>query len=66
MPAADHPEVRIIVLEKGEHLDTVVRRLEKGAFSRKRFFSCHKKCQLAKFRTVRAFPPWQLPFGSRC
>ncbi|EYB99073.1 hypothetical protein Y032_0125g1273 [Ancylostoma ceylanicum] len=34
MPAGDHPEVRIIVLEKGEHLDTVVRRLEKGQFVR--------------------------------
>ncbi|RCN32383.1 hypothetical protein ANCCAN_21813 [Ancylostoma caninum] len=34
MPSGDHPEVRIIVLEKGEHLDTVVRRLEKGQFVR--------------------------------
>ncbi|KAK6735058.1 hypothetical protein RB195_018326 [Necator americanus] len=34
MPTPDHPEVRIIVLEKGEHLDTVVRRLEKGQFVR--------------------------------
>ncbi|KHJ99116.1 hypothetical protein OESDEN_00884 [Oesophagostomum dentatum] len=34
MAPSDHPEVRIIVLERGEHLDTIVRRLQKGYFVR--------------------------------
>ncbi|VDO29924.1 unnamed protein product [Heligmosomoides polygyrus] len=34
MVTAKQPQIRIIVLEKGEHLDTVVRRLEKGEFVR--------------------------------
>ncbi|KAJ1367650.1 hypothetical protein KIN20_028604 [Parelaphostrongylus tenuis] len=34
MRTKKQPEIRIIVLEDGEHLDTVIRRLQKGEFVR--------------------------------
>ncbi|VDK47289.1 unnamed protein product [Cylicostephanus goldi] len=34
MAEGNYPQVRIIVLEKGEHLETIVRRMEKGHFVR--------------------------------